>query len=248
MTERKDLISICRNLNIINSDELANDKTDIELLRLILDNLNVSVGDTSNTSYLGHKLNTHDLPDSLAFPASTRKSTNLVEQTELWDKLAKFNDLLKLDYACRRQMLLNRLDCTVESFKWKNSSDQVASNRDNSRPQVSSNDQIHEKYDTIRRELKDEPQIGLDHLLALRENERDYLLNSVVSSKKIDCQVSYKTSNKLQQDRLNETLINLKQVIIPDVPDRGGRPGEIRPPQRETFSQQRRSRGRGGRR
>lgn len=238
MGERSDLLAICKLLNI---NDINNDQTDIELLKAVLSTLNSS----HNSNKQLQLLDKSKLPDSLAFPETIRCNNNLQEKTELWNELKQFQDLLRTDYSCRRQMLINRLDCTIESFKWKASdlakSNNATDKNDQSQKEKSLNDIIHEKYEQPRMGLKKDPDVTMSHLLALRETECDILLNGVVSSTKFDCQVAY---NK-QKHQQSDDLVNLKQIIIPDVPDRGGRTGEIRPPVRETFPRQRRARGRG---
>lgn len=233
MSERNDLLTICKLLNI---HDINNNKSDIELVKEILSTLN-SPSDTNKQLQL---LNQSILPDSLAFPKTIRSNNNLQAKTELWNKIKKFQDLLKADYSCRRQMLINRLDCTIESFKWK-ASDLATDKSSQSSRGKSLNDMIHEKYEQPRMGLRRDPDVTISHLLALRETECDTLLNGVVSTAKFDCQVAYNKRNHQQ----NDDPVNLKQIVIPDVPDRGGRTDEIRPPVRETFSQQRRARGRG---
>lgn len=226
MGERNDLLAIRKLLNI---DSDINNKTDIELLHSILSMLNSS----SNDEKLD-LLKQSNLPDSLAFPKNIRSNHALQSKTELWNRLEKLQNMLKTDYSCRRQMLINRLDCTIESFKWK------ASNL----AETNTSSLIHQMYDLPRARLKKDPDVTISHLLALRDTECDTLLNSVVSSTKFDCQVNYKKQQQHHQQRSID-LVNLKQIIIPSVPDRGGRTDEIRPPVKETFSQQRRARGRG---
>lgn len=262
MAERKDLIAIADMLDMHGDKHQDRDnETDIGILHKIV---------TSLESLLEHDQNRHEsipnnrnklitafstngrFPDSLAFPKPVRDSQNLSENHQLWKDLRKFNDLLRNDYSCRRQMLISRLDCTVESFKWKSSEVrkqahlEAAEDKKSHKDKKSLNDLIHEKYDQARVGLVNEPQITISHLLALRETDCDSLLNSVVSTKSVDCQVLYKPTKQQRQNNTGQ-LVNLKQVIIPEVPDRGGRTDEMRMPSKETFSQQRRGRA-GGKR
>lgn len=233
MSESKELRRICELLEI---EANGQDPNNIDLLNLIVNKLSAK-GESSQPATM---LARERLQDSLAFTEKTRSKRNLLAKPELWNNLKQFNDILKQDYSSRRQMLVNRLDCTIESFKWKAANKNSQSASDKNSPL---NDQIHERYEKARMRLKDEPDVTISHLLALRETESDILLNSVASTCVTDCKVIYKVRPQSQGE-----LINLKQVIIPAIPDRGGRAGEIRAPQRETFSQQRRARGRGGRR
>lgn len=232
MSEREDLAVIGKLLNLPGGEV----ESELELLRSIVTHLK------SPSS----KINANKIPESLAFPRKETQHQNLLEANDLWDELHKFNEILRQDHKCRRKMLLNRLDCTVESFMWKGADSnkketaKIASKK-------STNDLIHETYEISRLKIKDEPQVDMSHLLAIRETECDTLLNSVVSSRTVDCKISQPTQSRM--DSKNDP-VQLKKVIIPEVPDRGGRPGEIRPPVKETFSRQRRdfggSRGRGG--
>lgn len=230
MSQRRELVAICELLQIPNTSN----QNDIELLR--------SIASKAKTEL-------QDLPDSLAFPLKTRQSSDLLNAHEFWSELSKFDNLLKQDYSNRRQMLLNRLDSTVESFKSKRQQ-RTAENAQNTKKQSqgqntkSSNELIQEKYEQQRTGLTAEPDVTLSHLLALRVTECDKLLNSVVSTNTVDCKVAYKAPTNYRQQPSN-TLVNLKQIIIPDVPDRGGRTGEHGEPPKETFSRQHRG-GRGG--
>lgn len=238
MTERKELLAITQ-LICDDNDESGThfeDKSDLDLLKYITERIKSTERPVPSSS-------SPHLDDSLAFPKATRDSIDLIAETELWTALDKFNDQLRQDYTCRRQMLLRRLDCTVESFKWK------GTNVQNSQPQMggdskqakSLNDTIHERYEEARRHLREEPLVTMAHLLAIRETECDKLLNGVISSDTVDCKINY------QNDKSSTKSINLKHVIIPDVPDRGGRPEEHRPPPKETFASQRGGHSRDGR-
>lgn len=242
--ETKELKRMCELLGSILPPADHNELTNVDLLKLILKKLS-SIDDTTNihTDDKIRSLASERLHDSLAFPEKVRKNRSSPVRPELWENLKNFNDLLSQDYSSRRQMLLNRLDCTVESFKWKADSKARKSHPPNSEKNNPINDLIHEKYERARVALKDEPDVTLSHLLAVRETESDILLNTVTSSKGTDCKVIYKDRPQGQGD-----LVYLKRVIIPAVPDRGGRTNEARAPPKETISQQRRSRGRVGRR
>jgi len=209
-------------------EEKLETRTELELVRLVLADVRQKVPRSSE-----------GLNDSLAFPLEARKRVNMIEANSLWHKLDKFNDQLRQDFTCRRQMLLKRLDCTVESFKWKGSASKAnhGCSGDQKGTTKSLNDRIHEAYETIRVKLKDEPQVGLPHLLAARESECDRLLNEKISSRGIDCMIAYGKSVKNKE--VPSESVNLKKVIIPHVPDRGGRADEHRPPPKETLGQRR---------
>lgn len=240
-TERADLLAIAKALKLRdNADEGSQieqcDET--ELLRSIVKCVkSVQSGTHNETSNAALR----NVKDSFAFPTTIMNNTGPNDDpnqaTRLWTALSKLNDMLRQDYTCRRAMLLNRLDCTVESFKWKNSNNNKI---DGSSKSI--NDLIHEKYEASRLNMKNEPRVDLANLLAVRETESDSLLNRVVSSKKLDCKISYKAN---ERQKTGGDLTYLKQVVISDVPDRGGRTNEIQPPAKETFKQQRTDRGRG---
>jgi hypothetical protein len=236
-SERKELLRI-HSLLVAGRqapDELdtATNSNDLELLRSVLALVRQS------------KSLTDQLDESLAFDSETRRLMTderaLAEvQQQLWQPLDKFDDQLRRDYTCRRQMLLSRLDCTIESFKWKGAN--------NAPPKggkaKSMNEQIHEVYDRARLNMKDEPQVSISHLLAVRQSDCDRLLNGIVGgSTGLDCMISYGNKGSTQSGE----LVNLKHVIIPNVPDRGGRTDDRPPPPKETFGQQRAQRGGGGR-
>lgn len=224
MAERKELLAIYRLLdNKSPPDNQVDNKSELELLRNIVTTLESGKSDK--------RLDKDNLPDSLAFPRDTRDGKNLIEATDIWDRLEKFNNLLRSDYTCRRQMLLKRLDCTVESFKWKGNKKQGDDKPLHAKAK-SLNDQIHERYDNARSNIRDESQVSMSDLLAIRDTQCDRILNGVVSTESVDCQIPY--GKQRQGD-----MINLKQVIIPHVPDRGGRTDEVRPPPKETHGHQR---------
>jgi len=224
--------------------------SNIELLRTILQRLDIlqrpkqesgdeRPHDSSSSSTLSPLIS---LPDSLAFPKNARVWNKLANSSEFWAQLEKVKCYLEEDYACRKQLLVHRLDCTIESFKWK-SSKQVDGTNTNPKKHAHQRGTINDQIDERYREMgspSTNPKISMIDLLAIRETDCDKLLNCIVSSRNVDCKVAYKR-NKQQGE---SELVNLKQIIIGDVPDRGGRTDEARPPTRESFSQQRRFRGR----
>lgn len=225
MAERKELLAIHQLLRGADEHVEADQMSDLELLKDIVERVKRS-GVASRQG------------DSVAFPAKTRQAINLTTANGLWNQLEQFDDDLRQDYTCRRQMLLRRLDCTIESFKWKST---TASNPDKVRheprdgPRSAMNDRIHELYERCRLTIKEEPEINISNLLALREKDCDRLLNGVVSSRSLDCKINYGSK---KQQASGQAQVNLKHVIIPNVPDRGGRTDEIRPPPKESFGQQ----------
>lgn len=155
-----------------------------------------------------------DTSDSLAFPKDSRQEEL---SPEFWSELNKYNDLLRQEFSRKREILLSRLNCTIESFKWK------VGNKDNQNV----NQLIHQMYKKAQEQgLRMKPDIQICHLLALRDNEQHCMLNNIVSSNNYNL-----TTND-----------DIKHAIIPHVPDRGGRTTDIRAPQKETLSFQQKSR------
>jgi len=74
-----------------------------------------------------------------------------------WDGVCFINQALAQEYECRREMLLKRLDVTIQSFRW---SDKAKSQEN----------KLAEAYQPIRRTLHTKPDIGMPHLLAARED------------------------------------------------------------------------------
>ena len=73
-----------------------------------------------------------------------------------WSTLAKINKILYDDFRLRREMLLKRLDVTVQSFKW---ADRLKSK----------NDEITRVFETKRKELSVNPEVKLSDILAARD-------------------------------------------------------------------------------
>ncbi|KAI5736369.1 hypothetical protein M8J76_002551 [Diaphorina citri] len=120
-----------------------------------------------------------------------------------WETLMQVQNEMAEEYRLRREMLLTRLDCTIESFKW--------SDRLKGKEAV-----IEKVYSEKRDKLSPDPTVSLADLLAARE----------------DLAIAEKTSNS--------------NVIIGQVPDRGGRPSEQQAPPPEMPSWQQRNAGGGG--
>lgn len=179
-----------------------------------------------------HALGQTQLPDSMAFPGQTINllDTARAQAEPFWAELTQFNNLLKKEFTRRRQIMITRLDCTVESFKWKSSGPDTSKSTDKD---CDINKTIHDTYEASRLRLQPAPNVTLAHLLAARAPDADLWLNGVVSTNQVD----FPKSNIVAD--VSESS-SLKKVIIPAVPDRGGRPSEIRAPLRESFSGQRR--------
>ncbi|KAF5307881.1 hypothetical protein FQR65_LT18295 [Abscondita terminalis] len=74
-----------------------------------------------------------------------------------WDILDKIDHDLNEEYLIRREMLLKRLDCTIQSFQWSD--------------RTKGKDALFEKtYLEKRKGLKVEPEVNLSDLLAARDD------------------------------------------------------------------------------
>lgn len=168
-------------------------------------------------------------------PLLLEDGTKLPPQS--WAFVDKINKALHDDYKVRRQMLISRCDCTVESFKWKK-----VDKKDNE----DLADEIGQTYASLRHKLDPEPQVTMATALAARESGCFDLLNAVVSKSPQTCQIET-PQTKGMANLGKQQRISLQKYLIGQVPDRGGRPQEQPPPPKETFQQQKQQRyGRGG--
>ncbi|KAL0113571.1 hypothetical protein PUN28_012615 [Cardiocondyla obscurior] len=74
-----------------------------------------------------------------------------------WEQLGKLQEEMHKEYTIRREMLLKRLDVTVQSFLW---SDRIKSQET----------EVNTKYEERRKTLKSEPKMTLADLLAARDD------------------------------------------------------------------------------
>ncbi|XP_065161732.1 protein FAM98B [Atheta coriaria] len=74
-----------------------------------------------------------------------------------WDQVANVQNTLNSEYTIRRKMMLQRLDCTIQSFQW---SDKMKHK----------GDLIMQTYTDNRKELKVEPDVDISSLLAARDD------------------------------------------------------------------------------
>ena len=81
---------------------------------------------------------------------------NAMLSEDQWKKLMEINQLLCEDFQMRRELLLTRLDVTVQSFKW---ADRLKS----------SNQEIATIYQSQRRQLSSKPGVKLFMLLSARD-------------------------------------------------------------------------------
>lgn len=132
---------------------------------------------------------------------------------EQWAKLTEINQTLCDDFQMRRELLLTRLDVTIQSFKW---ADRLKKN----------NQEITSLYQQKRKELSIRPTIKPYYVLAARDGKlKPILVLLLIFLHKIDLLHQEKTcSSRLMAKS------ELHKIIIPKVPDRGGRTGELQPP------------------
>lgn len=234
--EAASLTSICKLLQI-QDDKFSDNK--LELVRKILEKLDTIDSEKIDASNPLYRFKSENISDSLAFPTEYQSCILGVDSDdELWSELSKYNDMLRQEYSRRREILLSRLNCTVESFKWKSGGTATAGGR-NYESQL---DQlIHQKYEQAQQlGLRLRPNVGLATLLAVREDRFDLMANIIVSSNR---NPKFKRAFETNVDSKSSINKDLKRVIIPNVPDRGGRTNEIKPPPKETLSYQKRARG-----
>jgi hypothetical protein len=83
---------------------------------------------------------------------------NVALTAKQWSSLVKINKLLNDDFKLRREMLLKRLDVTIQSFKW---ADRLKTK----------NDEITRLFDAKRKELSLSPSVKMSDLLAARDGK-----------------------------------------------------------------------------
>lgn len=74
-----------------------------------------------------------------------------------WAELSKLQETMHKEYTIRRDMLLKRLDVTVQSFLW---SDRIKSQEN----------EVNSRYEDKRKTLKNEPKVTMADLLAARDD------------------------------------------------------------------------------
>lgn len=74
-----------------------------------------------------------------------------------WEELNKLQEAMHKEYTIRRQMLLKRLDVTVQSFLW---SDKIKLQEN----------EVNARYEDKRKTLKNEPKVTMADLLAARDD------------------------------------------------------------------------------
>ena len=86
---------------------------------------------------------------------------------EQWNQLAEINKILCEDFQMRRELLMTRLDVTIQSFKW---ADRLKKN----------NNEITNLYQERRKQLSIKQNVKLSDLLAARDGKYKELFFSQV--------------------------------------------------------------------
>lgn len=158
--------------------------------------------------------------DSLLLP---NKMTLTPKQ---WTELKGLNEAFRNEYSIRREMILRRADTTINSFSWK---------EDPSR-QVNQA-LLKDVYKRSREKMSTAPCITLANALAARSSDCNALISQVISTSHANCIIEVpNVTGKANQGAQQQ--LQLHKYLIGSVPDRGGRPGEISMPAKESFSQQ----------
>lgn len=135
---------------------------------------------------------------------------------EQWKLVDEFQRELDTEYDMRRQMLLTRMDVTVQSFQW---SDKGRAKQD----------QIEERYTTNR-----------NHAESMLHGGESTSVVALLAARE-DLTIIEKTSNATVRTRSD-----IQKHVMGQVPDRGGRAHEHAAPPREMPSWANRTPGRGG--
>lgn len=123
-----------------------------------------------------------------------------------WEQVLRINDSLLKEYQLRREMLLKRLDVTIQSFLWSDTAKQKQ-------------DKIAEIYQPLRKALTAKCNVGVGRILSARDD-----------------------LTRIEKTSSGEGRVKcaLNKVLIPKVPDRGGRAWEHEPPPPEMPAFQKR--------
>lgn len=130
--------------------------------------------------------------------------------SEKWVQLEKSRQELDREYDLRREMLVTRLDVTVQSFQWAD----AIKLKENA---------IAERYRTKRSELN-----------ALKRGGHSTDISELLAARDDLLFVEKTSSGTVQQN----TKCNIQKHMIGAVPDRGGRTSELAPPPPEMPSWQ----------
>lgn len=129
---------------------------------------------------------------------------------EQWNKLEKLQQELEAEYNLRREMLITRLDVTVQSFQWSNAA-------------KTKEEKFGCRYSQKRNQLD-----------ALKYGDKSADLIELLAARE-DLLHLEKTSSASVREN---TKTDLQKHIIGMVPDRGGRANEHAPPPPEMPSWQ----------
>jgi hypothetical protein len=131
-----------------------------------------------------------------------------------WKKLERIHHELDTEYDLRRKMLLTRLNCTVQSFKW---SDKIKTDKNKDKEIT---ERFSNKYQMLDKMATGGPNTDIAALLAARDT-------LAIIEKTSSASVRRNTKCKIQRH------------IIGKVPDRGGRAYEhqIPPPEMPSWQQ-----------
>ncbi|XP_043536920.1 protein FAM98A-like isoform X1 [Chiloscyllium plagiosum] len=112
---------------------------------------------------------------------------------EQWENLKEIHQALSVEYVCRRQMLVTRLDVTVQSFHWAEGAQQHGA-------------VMRQLYQPLREALSARSSITLAHLLSARE----------------DLSVITKTTSKSSRERTACPVNKVLMGPVPDRGGRPG--------------------------
>lgn len=160
--------------------------------------LNVPIG--SNISSLIDNLQTkisekvQELPGGNLPPPLLKKPLN----QEQWVKVNLINDAMCQEYKQRRQVLMKRVDVTIQSFCW-------------SQKLKTSAEKVSKAFHPFRSEMRADSITSAVDILAART----------------DLYPVEKTSSGESREA---TKCEINRILIPKVPDRGGRPSKTAPP------------------
>lgn len=119
-----------------------------------------------------------------------------------WNKLEQFAEELDDEYDLRREMLITRLDVTVQSFQWSDAT-------------KNTEDAIMQRYIAKRKELN-----------ALKHGGDSTSISELLAARDDLLFVEKTSSGTVRQN----TKCDIQKHIIGAVPDRGGRTREMAPP------------------
>ncbi|GFQ64706.1 protein FAM98A, partial [Trichonephila clavata] len=168
-------------------------------LETILEVLDIKLGENDDPIALLSEIE-NKVKEKISSDARSVESPALIDglSDKQWDSINDlYRDFLQ-EYKVRRELLLSRLDVTIQSFKWGEGS-------------KGKETEIKNVFVPKRMNLKKNPAVKVSDVVAARE--------SIFHIEK--------TSN---DELVKNTKSSVNRILIPSVPDRGGRPKEQRPP------------------